>query len=632
MPSLSQFAALLREPGAGWLLYRAGYAWRRRSGWLKRVTPRCVWADLPAPTLRLRPRAGETLPGGQEAGREAIAEAGEIIAGRFRLFSHRQVDAGIEPDWWRNALTGTSRGKPGHWSESGDDAGADIKGIWELSRFPWAFALARAHAWTGDVRFAAAFWRLWDGWLARNPPNEGPNWMCGQEATFRLMAVIFAAEACGVPAPQETPLARFVVATGRRIAGNLGYALSQKNNHGVSECIGLITAALCVPAHGEAAGWLERGTASLRAQLAELVYADGSFAQHSLIYHRVLLHDLAWCAARLQAAGRPVPDWLRSAAERALDFLMGLVDPRSGGAPLFGSNDGANVLPLADAKFLDLRPTVQLAAAVFRGELPLPPGPWDEAAAWLVGSVARLRRVDWPVVPAVHHAAEGGYLTLANGSDRLFLRCPTRFRHRPSQADMLHVDIWQDGAEVACDGGTFSYNSAERFVRLAEAAQHNVLTVDGVEPVRKFSRFLYLPWPRGSVSIRSGEGAAARHDAYARLGVDWTRHVARRAGGGFVIRDRVTAPAGRRLRWHWRLAGEDWTVRGPTAVRPGAPGKFQLRWSGADASARLLVADPDTAWGWRSEHYGAVRPASSLLLEVAAAGETEFVFEFVPAV
>jgi hypothetical protein len=159
-----------------------------------------------------------------------------------------------------------------------------------------------------------------------------------------------------------------------------------------------------------------------------------------------------------------------------------------------------------------------------------------------------------------------------------------------------------------------------------------VLTVDNIEPMRKFSRFLYLPWPRGSVSLRPGEGAEARHNAYDKRGVDWTRHVARRAGGGFVIHDRVIAPAGRRLRWHWRLAGADWAVRGTTAVRPGAPGKFQLRWSGATATTRLLTADPDTAWGWRSEHYGAVRPSTSLLLEVTPAGETELVFEFEPAV
>src|SRR6185312_2792000 len=101
----------------------------------------------------------------------------------------------------------------------------------------WAFALTRAFARTGEAKYAEVFWRLFADWCTRNPPNRGPNWMCGQESTFRLMAVVFAAEGLGVPPAQREQLARFVVATGRRIAANLDYALSQKNNHGVSECV-----------------------------------------------------------------------------------------------------------------------------------------------------------------------------------------------------------------------------------------------------------------------------------------------------------------------------------------------------------------------------------------------------------
>lgn len=630
MHSLALYCSLWHNLGPRWLWFRVVYAWRLRSGALRRATPRERWADLPAPTLRLARGLPETHDG-SFVGDAAVAEASGILAGRFRLFSHREIEAGVTPDWWLNQLTRSSRGKTGHWSDSGDSEGADLKGIWELSRFSWAFTLARAHARTGDARFAAAFWRLWADWLAYNPPNEGPNWMCGQEATFRLMAVLFAAEALGVPATEEEPLARFVVATGRRIAANLDYALSQKNNHGVSECVGLITAALSLPAYAESAGWLERGTRLLRAQLAELVYPDGSFSQHSLVYHRVLLHDLAWCASRWRGLGAP-PDWLRPAARRALDFLIKLVDPRTGGAPLFGSNDGANVLPLADGGFLDLRPTVQLAAAIFRGELPLAPGPWDEAVVWLAGPLETLRRTVWPEEPIFHHASAGGYLVLGHGAGRLFLRCPTRFRHRPSQADMLHVDVWHQGEVIACDGGSFSYNSTERFFRLAEAAQHNVLTVDGLEPMKKFSRFLYLPWPRGSVAPLPGGGAEARHDAYARLGVEWVRRVTPRVGAGFVVRDVVTGGAGRQLRWHWRLAGENWELRDTTVVRRTVAGEFRMSWAGPAAlHARLVLADAASAYGWCSEYYGSVRPATSLIIETLGSVATELAFEFEPA-
>lgn len=638
MPGIRQYVALFTHLGPGWLLLRAGHAARRRLGLLRLASPAVAWTGLPVPELR--PGSISIPPA--VIGEDCVAEADAVLRGSFRLFSHRSVEAGVPPDWHRNQIlkglqlpAPSSQLSNAHWSEISDFRGGDIKGVWELSRFSWAFVLARAHRRTGDGKYADAFWRLFADWCARNPPNRGANWMCGQEATFRLMAVVLAAEAMGVPPTQREALARFVVATGRRIAANLGYALSQKNNHGISECAGLVTAALLVPQHGESEGWFALGLAKLQAQCSELVYEDGGFSQHSLIYHRVLLHDLCWVRIRLVGAGRPVPDWLDAAGRRATDFLITLVDPATGLAPLYGSNDGANVLPLTDGEFLDLRPVIQMASALFRRELPLPEGPWDEATAWLVPAWADLPRVSWPPLPTRWHAPVAGCAQLANGPGRMFLRAPTKFRHRPAQADMLHVDIWHRGLAVAHDGGSFSYNSAERFGALASAAQHNVLTVDGCEPMEKFSRFLYLPWPEGSVAegrrTDSIEPLTASHDGYERLGIKWTRAVSPRSSGGFVVRDRVTGAAGRLLRWHWRLADAPWQLVENGAEVLGPDLRYAVRYHGPKPQRCVLLrADPASAYGWWSPHYGEVEPACSLLWEVRGAAEIEVVTEFEP--
>ena len=605
---------------------------RRRTGALRRATPAVNWAEVPAPSLRLM--GGHKYPRKNERWSErSVEEAEAVLRGGIRLFSQPgRVNAGFPPDWHRNQLTGERVDAGQHWTQLDDRAYGDIKGVWELNRFPWAFALARAHARTGMDRYAKGFWQLFMDWCRCNPPNCGANWMCGQEATFRLMAVVFAAETLGVPDASRDAVAGFAVATGRRILANLDYALSQKNNHGVSECVGLITVALWLPEHDESRLWLARGLAELEIQLDELVYADGSFSQHSLIYLRVLLHDLAWCASRLRAAGREVPRRLAGAANRALGFLMQITEPRTGRAPLFGANDGANVLPIADGDFLDMRPVIQLTAAIFRGELPLSEGPWDEAVEWLAGPLDGLRRVPWPQRPALWHAETGGFAQLSAGESRLFLRCPVRFRHRPAQADMLHVDIWHEGKPVAQDGGSFSYNSKERFTVLGQAGHHNVLTVDRVEPLQKISRFLYLPWPKGSVEIIPDGVIRASHNGYGRLGVHWTREVSIRAGGGFVVRDRVDGAAGRKLRWHWRLADAPWQLVGAMAVVGEGNGKYSIRWSGVPAAQTELVrADGVSAFGWISNHYGEVQPACSLVIEMKAAGNIEAVFEFISA-
>ena len=635
MRTLSQYFALVRQMGPAWVFYRLGYVVRRQSGLLRRATPATPWEQMPAPTLALQARK-RSLVATVAWGDACVEEAKKILAGKFRLFSHREVAAGFPPVWQRNWLTSAippvadQSALLRHWTKISDASHSDIKGVWELSRFSWAYPLVRAHARTSDQHFAEAFWRLFRDWCDCNPPNLGSNWLCGQEATFRLMATIFSAEALGVPETNRQCLAQFVAATGQRIEANLDYALSQKNNHGVSECAGLITVALLMPEHGQSAGRLARGLRELRKQLAELVYEDGGFSQHSLIYHRVLLHDLCWCRRRLELAGQEIPLWLDGAGERALSFLLILTDPKTGMAPLYGSNDGANVLPLCDADFLDMRPIVQMASAVFRDELPLPSGPWDEAAAWLRSDWNKLRRVPWVSVPARWHASAAGCYQLTHGRDRLFLRCPTLFRHRPAQVDMLHVDIWHDGRPITMDGGSFSYNSAERFTALGAASQHNVLTVDGQEPVQKFSQFLYLPWPSGEAGETGDGGFQASHDGYACMGIRWTREVTRSEQvAGFTVRDKVTGAAGFTLRWRWRLADTTWKMN---AQGNGVEGQnFRISWSGLPVSkSRLLRADQVTALGWWSPYYSEVEPAAALLIDAEAGGDIELVTEFYP--
>ncbi len=643
MRSLSQYLALVRELGAGWLLYRTGYAMRRRSGLLRWATPTTAWEQVPVAELSLHPGTKPAVSGSW--GNACLSEAEAVLRGEFRLFSHRSVQAGFPPDWHWNQLANEQRPEGGssvakamddrgpvaliHWTEISDFAGGDIKGVWELSRFPWAFVLTRAYARTGDAKYAEAFWRLFADWCRSNPPNLGPNWMCGQEATFRLMAVVFAAESFGVPAERREALAQFVVATGRRIAANLDYALSQKNNHGVSECVGLVTAALLVPGHPEAVAWRSRGLRELEAQIAELVYEDGGFSQHSLVYHRVLLHGLCWCRRRLELTGQGIPAWLDAAGKRALYFLMTITDPATGQAPLYGSNDGANVLPLAEGDFLDMRPVIQMASAAFHRELPLSPGPWDEAAMLLAADWDSLRRVQWPTPPARWHAPIAGCFQLTHGCDRLFLRCPTRFRHRPAQADMLHVDVWHGGLPVAMDGGSFSYNSCERFTALGSAALHNAMTIEGVEPIRKFGRFLYLPWPQGGAGMDGQGGFRASHDGYAALGVKWTRTVSKGEAGGWVVHDHVSGAGGRILRWHWRLADRPWTVTGDSAAVSDDAGRYRISWrSSGPTKVSLVRAAPHSAYGWWSPHYGEVAPACSLVIAVPSAAEIDLRTEF----
>jgi putative peptidoglycan lipid II flippase len=475
---------LIEAFGVRWVLFRVRYALRTRLGWLKRRTPQKTWDEVqPAsggvvgasvgagivgalPDLQSKGRAprsraesGDEVGGvGEVADGAAVADALDVLAGRFRLFGFHIRDAGRFPDWHRSPLGDAAATPPdAHWSTISDFANGDIKNIWELSRWPWAFALARAWRSTGDNAFAERFWELAEDWMRHNPPNSGANWKCGQETSFRLFAAVFARAALA-DAPATTPArleawGKLVRASADRIAANLDYALSQSNNHGVSECVGLLTAALldgeaercddvlwidsgakfsdgiaaaavhdvhsaplvghsapvAAPVTADRSGRFALALRKLRSQLAALVYPDGGFSQHSAVYHRVLLHDLLWADFALRRlAGAVPPRWLRDAGARATRFLRALVDADTGRAHLYGANDGANILPLSDCDFADFRPVVQAGSRAFCGASAYAPGPWDELADWLSPP-----DTSEPAAPATHDALASGSIRVS---------------------------------------------------------------------------------------------------------------------------------------------------------------------------------------------------------------------------
>jgi len=635
--------------GPGWVAYRLGYALRRRLGLLRRASPQIPWDAIPAGAkLPDWLRAPAWPASGMEWGDQCVTEADGISLGEFILFSGHAKHLGVPPNWHRNPFTGQSAPRGRHWSDLGDFDFGDIKTIWEPSRFGWAFTLVRAHARTGEARFAELFWTLFEDWCAQNPPNEGVNWKCGQEATFRLMAVTFAVAEFGrLPSATEERLllwSRFVTATGRRIQANLDYALSQSNNHGVSECVGLITVGLLSTDSDESRGWRDLGLRQLEGQVAELIYADGGFSQHSMNYHRVLLHDLIWAVRLIQLSGGQVPGWLDRKLRMALLFVQYLWEPSSGRLPLTGSNDGADILPLDECAYDDFRGVIQGGWAVLENRLVLPPGLWSESAFWLSGrDPAGMSTEDegggdrwrW-------HAAESGHLYWRSGETRLNLRCPVHFRHRPDHADMLHIDVTWRSIPVAHDSGSYSYNTSGVFdgaLQLAKA--HNVMMLADREPMEKASRFLYLPWPKGSAHWSESDRCfRGSHDAY---GADAKieRAITAPEGGDlsitrgiFSITDTIILRLPGRVRLHWLLADAGWKLdQASRTLSANLDGlAFVISWqSSLPAAALSLVrADPNSARGWWSRHYLELEPAVSFELLFDVEKELTVTTRFAP--
>ncbi len=85
-----------------------------------------------------------------------------------------------------------------------------------------------------------------------------------------------------------------------RINNNILYAIAQDNNHGTSEAAGLFIGGIFLSKfnfkkYPKTGKYAKNGRYWLEKRVSKLIEADGSFSQHSVTYHRVMLDTLCFC-------------------------------------------------------------------------------------------------------------------------------------------------------------------------------------------------------------------------------------------------------------------------------------------------------------------------------------------------
>ncbi len=518
-------------------------------------------------------RAKASVPPGRffhaPASGPAPAEAPAHWRDDMLLFGAHRVEIGDAPPAWSlDPLSGEGGTDCRPWWRIDDFAGGDIKRIWEFSRFDWAMAFAQ-QARCGD---GAALDRLnaWiEDWIARNPPYLGPNWKCAQEASIRLLHLSIAAIALGTERSVSAPLQALLDAHIRRIVPTLSYAHAQDNNHATSEAAALFVAGAWLDMVGMPGGrqWQRKGRRLLERHVLRLFGTDGSFSQYSLNYHRVALDTVAIAEIWRRRSGLPpFSKRFLARAAAATDWLYAMVDPASGDTPNLGANDGANLLALTGADYRDYRPAVQLASVLFRGTRAYPPGTWDHALAWL--GVENVAAMADPPASAVFD--DGGYAVLRRGGAMALLRYP-RFRFRPSQADALHVDLWVEGENLLRDGGTFSYNTDQRWIDYFGGIEaHNSVQFDRLPQMPRVSRFLLGDWlttdDRGPLLGERGEPGYWASYCHRR---GWRhRRDVLLGDRALLVTDTVSGFA-TEATVRWRLSPGAWTWNGKYATNGG---------------------------------------------------------------
>lgn len=562
-------------------------------------------------------------PDGKE---RTIAIADDYARGRFLYYSRHVFNLGRPVNWLLNPFTGGRHHARTHWCDYPTFSAklGDIKDVWEPSRFACAFWLVRAYALTQDERYPETFWEFFESWAEQNPPNMGPNWKCGQETALRTMAWCFALyglwNARATTPDRIVALVKLIAIQADRIAGNISYAVSQKNNHGLSEAVGLITVGLLFPEFRGARRWLELGRSVMEKEVLRQIYVDGSYVQQSMNYHRVMLHDCLWAIRLAELNGQPFSNELTHRVAAAGEFLFQMLDVESGCVPNYGANDGALVLPLSPCGYPDYRPTIQAERYQALGRRVLKEGPWDEMLLWLYGPEA-LAIDPVAAAPVSSRFDGGGYYTLRDGDSWCMIRCHS-YRDRVGHVDMLHLDLWHKGVNVLGDSGTYKYfvpdsPLLERYFK--DIAAHNTVEIDRRGPLELASRFLWLPWPKARCLDHLPGRWVGEHLAYDRP--PWNvlprRTVTIAGERTWVITDELLGSGRHNVALRWHLADGPFELdaggRRMSIDLPCSRVRLEIE---APETLRTAVRrgerQGDTAAGWVSNYYGECAPRPTL--------------------
>lgn len=521
MNGLKTKIEVVRNMGLAWTMFRAKYELEKKMGLLKKQYPVFLYPEfdlhskistnesiraLIKRTIKssfFQPQY-ETLFACKDVLNlnAAIKEADDILQKRFNYFSKHLIEFD-QIDWHYSPFTKKRSPQEKHWTEIGDlssDFG-DIKWVWELSRFSFVYPLCRAYAVNGKEEYTQAFWEMFEDFIEHNPPELGVNYKCGQEMSLRVMAWTFGLNVF-FNSPETTEerlelLLKAIYHHADHIEKHFAFALkSVKNNHSLSEAAGMYTVGTVFPFFDRSSKWKEKGKRYIQSEAYWQIYDDGSYIQHSFNYQRLAIQDLTWVVRLGQINGDNFEDRFIQKFKKTVEFMYQMQEPISGKLPNYGMNDGAYIHPLTSQKYLDHRPALQATWLTLTGNRLYEEREVDEIAVWLG---LETNRPHYPPIKESKLFQEGGYATLRNNNQMAMVRCAT-YKHRPAQADMLHVDFWDGEHNVLADAGTFSYNtSQEDLLYFNGTTSHNTMMLNDRDQMTKASRFIWLNWTRSKV-------------------------------------------------------------------------------------------------------------------------------------
>jgi hypothetical protein len=457
--------------------------------------------------------------------REALkGDVEEILAGRWKAFGHLELRVDDPPRWQKDYLadrdlTATeSAFKLNHRSLPG---GADIKLIWELSRWHELVRLAMSAHVLSDERAARKCMEWLEDWVKENPPYRGWNWTSALEVGMRLIqftwidALLSNAGArtalSALPAANESVRTRLsalrwqILGPHTRFVWRYKSFGSSANNHLLGELAGLIVATVRWPALPQWAGPLDELQRLWEREVLAQFAEDGGNKEQALNY-QLFSWELCWQSMfALYGAGRPISPDVCLRLYQAADFFVKMqVD---GDAWDYGDSDGGFVTPFFARAMESVRewrnwmtdrarsPAIDYwlgeTRRQFKEQLVASTSPAERTLAKCqpASKTAASPEEDW-----LHYASSGQCIARVGQWSVRWDLSPLGYLATAAHGhlDALHLSLWLNGVGVIIDPGTGVYY-ADPTLRnwLASPEAHNGPCLIGIELSKRLGTFLW---------------------------------------------------------------------------------------------------------------------------------------------
>ena len=433
----------------------------------------------------------------------------DILKGKLTFFHYHTFLMGNPPNWFKNPFNNSIlKETDKHWTDLNDfdlNTG-DIKILWEQSRFRWLTDLARAYKVFGDSKYLITLNEWLSDWSEENPKNIGVNWKCGQEVAIRLMKLISTAQILDQDLEASSTLIKMSYEHVERINGNINYAIAQDNNHGPSEAAALFIGSVWLLRQKEIKNekklekFRKKGRGILVNRILRLVDKEGTFAQQSVNYHRLVVDTMSWVFYNMNRYGeKKFNEQINQRLLKLGEWQIAHIANEKGNPPNLGPNDGAMLENLHTCDYRDFRPSTQLYFATFLNVLIYKDvyKPFNESLYWRFGKTYKNFHT-YKTQQKNYGVFDNQFLYIKSEEVSLYMRLPGN-KLRPTSEDAFHIDLWVNGINVICDTGSYSYNAGRETDDFKSVAAHNTIQFDDQPQMPKISRFLYGGWLNASI-------------------------------------------------------------------------------------------------------------------------------------